>query len=319
MGLFDKMRSKSEREVTDATIAALAVLDPTLRPRGLMTMCPEGHAHYSAATNWGSDVALFVRCHPTTYLQVVSEDVAAVLFEKQHAGASMEYLTQHTRPNFSKPFAAANLQPSALAAEVASRAPRRSPPTSSTDARASFTAHDIHDMDGLADLLDALLPSMSIERYGTPGSLECYVEFSLSDEQSVRATPRPSGWTLSLRGIGREGIFMREQWQPRDSLLDSLAMRLVEMLTIVGAARVRGSRAGLEIDARVRNPSEYERDFTRLVLVLSFMATDTLPFSASDTRPTAPEIAGDAIVKLFEKRPDIQEAMIATFPGSGSD
>lgn len=272
MGLLDKSRLRAERSVTDAVIGAVATSASSLHPRGLMAMCPEGHAHYSVSTEWGDAAAIFVRCHPTTFQQIVPMQVADDLHRHQHAGASMAYLEAHARGGLSTPFAPAALSPDAVAALIAERAPRTPPasaapppttppprphssvppappgfptaPPVGPPAPMAVNGALLAEADALVALLREYLPDMQIDLRVTPGAKQCLVGFGLLEELNVEAEPRPDSWTLTVRGFGGSGPITRQRTFPRDIPRDSLATELIETLTIAGSVFVRGSASG---------------------------------------------------------------------------
>lgn len=310
-----------------------------------MAMCTEGHAHYSVSTRWGDGAAIFVRCHPTIHRQLVSQDIADELFRYQHPGGSMRYLEQHASGTyglpFGLPFAPAQMPPEAVAALILDSAPQSAPPSpppyaprpraanesrgntptgfpaappSGPPSASGVDAATLQDANELAELLRVRLPGVHIERVITAGARQCLVLVTLLETVNAEAKPTADAWMLTMRGVGVNGPLTREWALPRAATLDLVAVRLVEILAIAGSVFVRGSATGFDVADSVPDSPGYEQQYTRLVieLILASLGRDS---PAAPEAEVAQEAAQEAILKLFERRPDIQAGMSAVFPG----
>lgn len=326
MGLLDALRKRAEQPVTAATIDALNEMRPDLGARGVVAVCPEGHKHYSVALDWGAKAAIFVRCHPTVYIQTVTQNVADHLFRTQEPGASQSYITECAMYGFSEPFAAAANHPVRTAAEiaVAAPAPQRGPkpsagaanraPAAETPSQQVDTGRDQRSVEELVRILRTSVPLVSVRRLTTRDGSAHIAEVKLDERVGVRARAGWPDWRISILDIDTNGA-----WEELESLAGgfppaALAVWLLNRLVSLGAEQVRGSADGFH-----RNSSYVGDDWDLFIkrfvqsvtsLAATATTTDDLDDAKSDGYWSPTELAGETMAKFLTTRPDIQRAML---------
>lgn len=323
MGLLDRARRRAERPVTDAVLNELSRLAPGIGAAGVTGLCPSGDEHYSILLPASGGGVLLVRCHPHWYIQRMSgEAVSQLQRTPESAAASLAYLNEWNPADFSRPLLAADSEPHQVAAFVSERlanipAPR---PTAAASPPAAASARGEADvvrrrLERVRELLQANCPAIATRFVSRPDASQYGLEASLDPRCWARAWASSAEWGYTVESTLGGRSWRRADTGDIGAPLDAVGTTLLRMLAIAGADVVHGGARGLQPHGYDGEDwAEFKTRYETCLSTLTMLAADVLPYEESDDEYTAREIAASALVPLFERRPDIQEAARTLFP-----